>query len=372
MSRNILFINDRLHSGGVENVLQSLCAALCARGDNVTIWAYDGDKQTLREKYPPGLKHHRLPFWDGACRRFTPKWFFNRSCRVIFEGFLLKLKRWDVVVAFKEGPSMRLATKLRALRKYAWVHTDYTYFHWSRCCFHSDEDELEYMRCFDKMVCVSQTGASGLIQTLGDPGNTCVRYNPVNPQAISTRAALVPEDCVRAPGKPLFVSVGRLSEVKRYDMLIDICGQLEQEFDFELWIVGGGELEDELRRQLLNSGIKSVRLLGMRENPYPYMAAADWFVSSSASECHPIAVQEALVTGTPVIAASCPAIVETLDRRFSLLTGSDRDSLLAGMREILTHPELSREYRDNVQRFFDKSGLWEGRLEAICSLLDSQ
>lgn len=371
MSRKILIINDRLHAGGVEKVLQSLCACLADRGDAITIWAYEGDMKTLGEKYPPGLKYRKLPFWDGDCRRFTPKWFFNRACRVLFEGFLLKLKRWDVVIAFKEGPSMRLAAKLRAGKKLAWIHTDYSSLHWSRHSFHSDGDELMCMQRFDSVVCVSQACADGLVSTIGDPGNLCIRYSPINPQAIAQAAALVPEDCVRDTGKPLFVSVGRLSEVKRYDMLIDICGQLEKQFDFQLWIVGGGELEDELRRRLQERKIQSVRLLGMRENPYPYMAAADCFVSASASESYAIVVQEALITGTPVIAAACPAIEETLESRFGMLTGLDQDSLLAGMAEILSHPQLLRQYRENISRFYDKSGLWDGRIQDICSLLDN-
>ena len=94
-------------------------------------------------------------------------------------------------------------------------------------------------------------------------------------------AADHPADCVHPAGKPLLVSVGRLAEVKRYDMLIDICAELEKELDFELWIVGGGELEAELREKLRASGARCVKLLGARENPYPYIACADWLVSSS-------------------------------------------------------------------------------------------
>ena len=372
MAMKILLINDRLHAGGVELVLQKLSAVLAQRGDKLTIWAYEGDKETLQEKYPAGIRYRHFPFWDGASKRFTPKWFFQRACRVLFEGFLLRLKKWDVVIAFKEGPSMRLASKLRAKRKLAWVHTDFGTLHWSQHCFHSGEEERACMQRFDAVVCVSQTGARGVAGAIGDPGNLCVRYNPLDVRAISSASALTPGDCVRPEGKPLFVSVGRLSEVKRYAMLMDICKELEEEFDFALWIVGGGELEDQLREKLRRENITSVRLLGRRDNPYPYVAAADWFINSSASECHPLAVQEALVLGVPVIASYCPAIAETLDSRFGVITESSREGLKEGFRRLLLHPAAASEYRENIHRFYDKNALWESRIQDIVSLIDGQ
>ena len=370
MNLKILLINDKLHAGGAELALQNFSACLAARGHSLTLWAQQGDRELLSRKYPPSVKYCRLPFWDGPCRRFSPKWFFNRGCRLLFEDFLLRLRKWDVVVAFKEGPSMRLAAKLRAGKKFAWVHTDFKSLHWSAHSFHSPEEELACMRRFDKVICVSRAGAEGVIQTLGDPGNLCVRYNPLNVRAISASAAIVPADCVRPLGKPLFVALGRLSAVKRYDMLLDICGALEKQFDFELWIIGGGEEEEALQAKLRSSGIKSVRLLGNRDNPYPYLAAADWFVSSSASESHPIALQEALVLGVPAIASFCPAVAETLDSRFGLVTGADSASLLAGLRRALLEPALAGECRANIRRFYDKERLWEGRLREMYSLLE--
>lgn len=370
MGKKILLINDRLHAGGAELVLQNLAFALAERGDELTVWAPEGDRETLRRKYPVGLRYARLPFWDKPCRRWSPKWFFCRACRALFGGFILKLKKWDVVIAMKEGPSMRLASKLRAERKLAWVHTDFNSLHWTRYDFHSDAEERECMERFDKVVCVSEAGADGIRSTVGDPGNLCVRYNPLDVRAIVSSAALVPKDCRRPNGKPLFVAVGRLTPVKRYAMLMDICKRLEAEFDFELWIVGGGELEDELREKLRRDEISSVRLLGARDNPYPYMLCADWFVSSSESECHPIAIQEALVLGVPVIASYCPAVEETLDPAFGIITGTDGDALEAGMRRILTRPELSAEYKARIARDYDSAALWQPRIDAILELME--
>lgn len=369
MGKDILLINDRLHAGGAEQMLQLVSAALAKRGDRLTIWAYESDRETLRRRYPAGLRCRRLPFWDGVSRRFTPKWFFQRACRVLFEGFLLRLKKWDTVIAFKEGPSMRLAAKLRAEQKLAWVHTDFCSMHWSKADFHSDEEERRCMQSFDNVICVSNTGANGIIHTIGDPGNLLVRYNPLDAKAISAASEVTPEDCKPTAGKPLFVSVGRLSEVKRYGMLMDVCKKLEDEFDFEMWIIGGGELEAELREKQRREDIKSVRLFGNRDNPYPYMRCADWFVSSSASECHPVAIQEAMALGVPVIAARIAAVEETVPPAFGIITENSPAGLEAGLRRALSHPELSGQYKAALARDFDPAVLWQPRLDAILALI---
>lgn len=370
MSKEILLINDRLHAGGAELVLQTLAAALVGRGDRLTVWAPEGDRATLRQKYPTGTRFARLPFWDKPCRRWSPKWFFCRGCRVLFEGFLLKLKKWDAVIAMKEGPSMRLAAKLRAEQKLAWVHTDYHSLHWTSCTFHDDEEERRCMAGFDKVVCVSATCADGVRSTVGDPGNLCVRHNPLDVSAIAAAAAAEPPDCRRPTGKPLLVAVGRLSPVKRYELLMDICKRLEAAFDFELWIVGGGELEESLREKQRREGIDNVHLLGARDNPYPYMACADWFVSSSESEGYGLVIQEALALGVPVIAARCGAVEESLDPAFGILTDSDAAALEAGLRRILAQPELSGQYKARIARDYDAAALWQPRIDAILELTE--
>lgn len=370
MGKEILLINDRLHAGGVELVLQELAAALAARGDKITVWAAEGDRDTLRQKYPAGTRFARLPFWDKPCRRWSAKWFFYRACRVLFEGFLLRIKKWDAVFAIKEGGCMRLAAKLRAQRKIAWVHTDYSAFHWTSCEFHSDAEELACMRSFDTVVCVSGAVKNGLVRTLGDPGNIRVLYNPLDVASVTAKSKTAPADCKPPMGRPLLVSVGRLSEVKRYGMLMDICKRLGAELDFELWIVGGGELEESLREKQRREGIDNVRLLGARDNPYPYVACADWFVSSSKSEGYGLVVQEALVLGVPVIASRCAAVEESLDPAFGVLTESSSAALEAGLRRILSQPELSGQYKAAIARDFDPADFWQPRIDAILELTE--
>lgn len=370
MKRQILFINDNLDTGGVERVLQSIVASLADADTEISIWASHGDRASFKRAYPAASSFRKYPFWDLVCtKRFTPRWFYSRSLRVLFEHFLLRLKKWDVIIAMKEGPSMSFASHLRAKKKIAWVHTDYDHFYWTRFVFPLAEKELECMRRFDHVVCVSEAARQSVINTLGDPGCLCTLYNPIDYRAIEAAAEAVPADCVHPVGKPLLVSVGRLSLVKRYDMLIDICAELSGKHDFELWIIGGGEMEEELRAMLEEKNISCVKLLGARDNPHPYTKCADWMLSSSETESYGLAIQESLILGTPVLASYCPAIAETLDSKYGIIAGTDRQALFDELDRILSHPELGEGLRDNL-REFDKSSLWEARMRDIRALID--
>ena len=117
-----------------------------------------------------------------------------------------------MIVAFKEGEDMIFASKLRAKRKVAWVHTDYSSFHWTPYLFENDEAERLCMAGFDAVAAVSKAAEKGILETVGDPGNLVTVYNPINYPAIEKKAGL--DTPPKPENKTLLVSVGRLSPVK--------------------------------------------------------------------------------------------------------------------------------------------------------------
>lgn len=365
MRTRVLLLNDRLCGGGSERILHLVAADLAAQGAELTVWAPEGTKEDLARAYPPGTRFRRLPFWEGDSPRFSPRWFWQRGCRVLFERVLLRLRRWDRVIAMKEGPSMRLAARLRAEKKLAWVHTDYETLRWTHFHFHSDEEERQCFAAFDEAVCVSETVRRSLVSTIGDPGNLRVLYNPIDTAAIEQKALAPIPDAEKPADGPLFVAVGRLVEGKRFDLLLDVCRELARDFRFSLWIVGGGEEEDALRKQIADSGLDCLHLLGHRDNPYPYIARADWLLSASESESYGLTVQEALILGVPVVACACGGVAESLDPRFGILTGLSREELLEALRRVLAKPELREEFRQNIACAYDRDALWAPRIEAI-------
>lgn len=105
----------------------------------------------------------------------------------------------------------------------------------------------------------------------------------------------------------VIVAAGRLVKEKGYIYLLDsFCQVLADKKDVGLVIVGDGGERKSLEDRARQLGIeKSIMFCGMKENPFPYIKAAEIFVLSSISEGFPNVLVEAMCCGRPVIACDC-------------------------------------------------------------------
>jgi glycosyltransferase involved in cell wall biosynthesis len=147
----------------------------------------------------------------------------------------------------------------------------------------------------------------------------------------------------------IVMAVGRLAEVKRYDLLLDAWALLSKDFpDWVLRIFGTGPLEDEIRARIDRLGIVgTVRLMG-------HVAAIDHEYLVASILAHPaefegwgLAVTEALAAGVPVVAfADCPGVNQLIrDGETGLLVpaSDDRPAALAAALARLMSDEHLRE-----------------------------
>lgn len=368
--KRILIANDLLKGGGVETVLESMVRYLLLQGDEVTLLIPNCSEQEARDLFGKEIKVYPAVRTLNYVKRFTAYWFWDRGFYILqkqLQKVRLSLMRYDVVIALKEGPTMKELAGVSAKKKYAWIHTDYHFLHWTDGYFKSNDGERKCMQRFDNVVCVSKAAKISVIQTIGDPGNLCVRYNPINCARI---LKLAQNTCTgQKPSEGLlFVSVGRLSHQKNYDLLLDVCSKLEKKYDFTMWIIGEGPLRKELEEKIQERSIKCVQLMGNQRNPYPYIRMSDVFVSSSFCESYGLAVQEALVLCKPVVAVKCPAIEETLDPRFGILAENSFDALFLAMERMLVSRDLLQKYSDNIAKYYHTDDLCEKRLQDIRSL----
>lgn len=365
----ILIENDHIEGGGVELLLYYLAVFLLEKGYDVTIRTVEDGLTDFQKKYPKKIKYFS-PGYDWKDPRFlTLGWWKQKLSWELYSYQMRTLDKYpfDVAVAFKEDHSMRDIAKCNAKRKFAWVHSDHRYDHWTSYRYKTSEEERSWMEKFEKVVCVSKAAADSVREVIGDPGNLCVRYNPVDYRDVLNKSEETCEQ-VRPESKPLFVTVGRLTQQKNYLCLVDVCKELQDKYDFEVWIIGDGPQREELEERIAANELRCVKLLGKKENPYPYIKQADWFISTAEWESYGIAMQEALILGIPVLSAYCAVVDEVLDPKFSRVVPNTPADIQKGMEELLQNPQWSREYHDRILQKFDKEALWEGRMQAICDL----
>lgn len=99
--------------------------------------------------------------------------------------------------------------------------------------------------------------------------------------------------------------VGRLTRQKGFDTLLSALARVD--FDFQLQIVGEGELEKNLKRQAENLGLSPrVHFRGYDDQPFRTSEETDLFVMPSRWEGPGHTIMEALSHGIPSIVSDCP------------------------------------------------------------------
>lgn len=100
------------------------------------------------------------------------------------------------------------------------------------------------------------------------------------------------------------VSCGRLSKEKGFDLAVEACRLLVENNHKNInWIfVGDGPERKNIEKQISLYGLEDyIKLIGMKKNPYPYIARADLFVQPSRVEAFGLSIAEAMILGVPVL-----------------------------------------------------------------------
>lgn len=363
--KRIFIINDKTSGGGAEVVMRDIVKYLHDKYE-ITVMTLDDDYASFRRVFPDNVKYIPSRIKQNPYRRIHPMHHIVAVYNRLRTAYI-RSRKYDIVISNKEGPCMQLVSKMQAEKKLAWVHVDYQYLYWTHWTFGA-ADEVKCMQCFDHVVCVSNATVESVKKVIGNPGNLCVRYNPIDYFAIEANGA-DRDKIYRDESKPLFVAVGRIAEQKNFLTLARVCSRLCKEYDFELWIVGDGEQRAAIEEILEQENCSCVKILGMQRNPHKYLAKADFFVSTSFWESYGLVIQEALVLGVPVLTTRCPAIEECFDAKFGLLVDCEDLAIENGMRYILEHPECVDQYKKVIETEYDKNALWDERLRKIEDLL---
>lgn len=94
--------------------------------------------------------------------------------------------------------------------------------------------------------------------------------------------------------------IGRITDVKRIDRLIETANMLKGRSDFRLIIIGEGPLLSKIRKLITESGLASnIMLAGKRADVRRFYPIFNAFVLPSANEAFGLVVAEALYAGIP-------------------------------------------------------------------------
>jgi glycosyltransferase involved in cell wall biosynthesis len=157
----------------------------------------------------------------------------------------------------------------------------------------------------------------------------------------------------RKPLRPHLVCTRGFQEYYSVDVVVKAFAEVKKQYpDARLALVGGGPLENEIRRLVADLKLSGVDFTGVasRSNIGKYYDDADIFINASWLDNMPVSVIEAFGCGTPVVTTSpesMPYLVE--DERTGLLSAvGDEKALAANVIRLLREPELAARLAQNA------------------------
>jgi glycosyltransferase involved in cell wall biosynthesis len=204
----------------------------------------------------------------------------------------------------------------------------------------------------DLVLCASEDLAARM-RNLG--AAEVEQFDVPAPVAVQPSPAAVAKarDDVGAGGRPVVLAVGRLTQQKGLDVLIDAAGRWRhREPQPRTVIAGDGPLAAALRAQMSRAQA-DVLLLGHREDVPALLEIADVVVVPSRWEARALILQEAMLSGKPIVATSvggtpdlvgadgAPRTGASHDNSAVLIPPDDPAALAAAVTTVLDDPRLA-------------------------------
>lgn len=213
--------------------------------------------------------------------------------------FLPRLdKEYDIAISYL-WPHYFIAEKVKAKRKIAWIHTDYS-------TIETDISmDLKMWNKFDYIMSVSEECKNAFLKKYPSlEPKIKVMENITSPEFIRKMAEEDIEENIKEDKSFKLISVARLSYAKGIDNAVRALKILHDRglTGIKWYVVGYGGDEKMIKNLIKENKLEdSFILLGKKINPYPYIKFGDIYVQPSRYEGKAVTVGEAQILGKPVI-----------------------------------------------------------------------
>lgn len=381
MKKRILFIIDSLNCGGAEKSLISLLPLLDYDRFDVDLLIFR--RGGVFEKYIPsqvrviGHDLYGKGFMDRMRRmilqvRFSYLLRYGKKLhgaethwRVMNRAIQPLKGKYDAAVAYQQGmPTFFLATNVEANKRIAWINAD---------VFEAGY-QMDYCKQFydrmDAIVAVSQKLHEKLsAQTPWMKDRLHCIYDIINPDVIRQLAQESVHDMIPAGGEISIVTVGRLTRPKNHLMAVGAARILkERGLNIKWYFVGEGEMRQPIEEKISESRLQNnVILLGLKENPYPYMSKADVYVQTSTFEGFGMTIAEAKILQRPVVSTNFDVVYDQItDRENGLIAEMTPESVASRILELVQNKELRSHIVSNLEQETNTTSVTEvGKIHAL-------
>ena len=352
--------------GGMERVIMDLCRYIDPERFRFTICCLS----------------HRGALADEMEAEGVPVIYSEDQRRIAkyLRGFelaqLLRRQRVDILHTHNTTAFIHGLLGAQIARVPVRIHTDH--------CKNYQDEPLRWMvlenlasRFIDKMVAVSHHTRDELIRYERIAASKLmVIHNGINPRVTRDDSlGRVRAEFGFAPHHRIIGTVGRLQPQKGLDLLVAAApAVLAACPDARFLVVGGGGLEEDLRRQAAALGLDGRMVFtGWRNDAVDLLQVFDCFVSTSNFEGLPMVLLEAMAAGKPIVATAVGGVPEVVETDFNGVTLPTRDpaQLSAALARLVLNPETLARLGANARARYEQRFTAQAMAAAYQQVYDS-
>ena len=375
--KNIVFVIPSLGAGGGEKSLVNLLSVLDYSKynvdlillhktglflnmipSNVTILEIEGDDYKI---FTQGLlKAVLLSFKKGKFKLALNRIVFAAKNNFIKNKAVAEQKSWgnlqsfipifqkkyDAAIGFLEKTSIYIVTeKINSVKKIGFIHNDYEQLGLE------PKKDFDFLNKLDDIITVSKGCEDVLKKTFPILSNKIrVIYNIVSTKLINKLAEnnnpAEIDDSVTS-----ILSIGRLHPQKGFDLAIEACNILKQKgYHIKWYIIGDGNEKKHLRKKIKKHGLEnSFILLGLQENPYPFIKKADVYCQTSRFEGKSIAIDEAKILNKVIVATNFTTVKDQIKHEINgIICDMHPNDIAERLIKIISNNEKQNEIIKNL------------------------
>ncbi len=336
--KKIIFGITGLTLGGAERVLVDIANELSQKYD-ITIFTLYG-KGEFEKELNTNIK----------LINYTEK-SFNELSKIERTKISLKLmfnkksmyknqinKGYDTEIAFLEGPITRLfSVRNNRVKKIAWVHNDIGQVFGKnlKAKIKIKLDKKCYSQ-YNNVVFVSQDNMDQFEEIYKIDVDKSVIPNYISAKRVLAKSEehfgnIFEKDEIN------FLTVARLAEQKAIDRLIKVHSKLiEDGFKHNFYVIGDGPEREKLKTLIKDYNVQNTfRLMGKKDNPYPYMKNCDVFALMSLYEGLPMTILESKILDKPILITNTAAREAVQNYYKSYITENTEQGIYNGIKDCI-------------------------------------
>lgn len=368
MEKKIAIVTDNLIVGGIATYTIELMEYLDKKGYLITLF-YSKCTDEIKKQIPSSViqkqyskpngyeklkimyKGHILSDWIlnkiARDKKKKPIKFIQKQSLIYAQNCKKNEEKYDFAFAMEEFFSTYYVVfNIKAIHKIGWIHPDYKSLNPDKTI------DLSIFEKLENIVTVSEVNRKNLMEMLPEVKNKVITIECIlNKEKIRKMSAQKVEQ--GSPDSIHIVTVCRIdNSSKRIDRIIKAAEYFkEKSLDFEWNIIGDGPDFNSMQSLANQCKVNDVvKFLGKKENPYPYIKAADVFVLTSQYEGKPIVIEEAKILGCPVVVTNYSGATQQVDSRIGAVIENNSSNIGENLFKYMSDREQIEIWKLNLKK----------------------